>query len=223
MEKERGSKLIAIVALVIAVIGLSVGFAAYTSTLSISNTSATVGASSESDFRVVFSTTNTGTDDTTIANLITTAQKTGNAQPILSSADGVTPSMSGTTINGLSASFTEPGESVTYTLYSHNVGKFAAYLNSLTIGEKTCVANTGTTQSLVNDVCPSISMSVKVGNQSATVSSLNNIDNHTLDIDDYETIVITLSYGETDKVVDGDFTVNFGQINLTYDHLDSIN
>lgn len=226
MEKERGSKVIAIVALLIAVVGLSVGFAAYSSTLIISNTSATVGASSESDFNVIFSTSGTS-DDTTIANLVKYANENGivgNAKAVLqATTDTFEPSMTGTTISGLSAEFTGPGESVTYTLYAHNAGKFVAYLNSLTIGATTCTANEGTTQSLVDAVCPSITMSVKVEEEKATTTSLNDINNHSLGIGNYETITIVMNYGSTEARVDGDFTVNFGQISLQYDHLEQQN
>jgi hypothetical protein len=128
--------------------------------------------------------------------------------------------MSGTTISGLSAEFTGPGESVTYTFYARNTGKFIAYLNSLTIGEKTCVANEGTTQSFVDAVCPSITMSVKVGNDNSTMTSINPMTGHSLGIGSAEPITIVMNYASTDSRVDGDFTVNFGQINLQYDHLD---
>ena len=218
MEKERGSKVIAIIALLIAVVGLSVGFAAYTSSLSISNTSATVGAAAADDFEVIFSTDGTS-DDTTIANLLDSAVKDPVADgPSAVLADGA--SMTGTTISGLSATFTEPGQSVTYTFYAHNTGKFLAYLNSITIGEKSCTAKTGTDQDLVDTVCPSLSMSVKVGKEAATAVSVADVDNHSLAIDGYETITVTLTYDETDARADGDFTVNFGQITLVYDHTD---
>ena len=218
MEKERGSKVIAIIALLIAVVGLSVGFAAYTSSLSISNTSATVGAAAADDFEVIFSTDGTS-DDTTIANLLDSAVTdpvSGGPSAVL--ADGA--SMTGTTISGLSATFTEPGQSVTYTFYAHNAGKFLAYLNSITIGEKTCTAKTGTDQALVDTVCPALSMSVKVGKEAATGVSVADVDNHSLAIDGYETITVTLTYGATEARADGDFTVNFGQITLVYDHTD---
>lgn len=220
MEKGRDSKVIAIVALLIAVVGLSVGFAAYSSTLFISNTSATVGPASETDFSVILSTSGT-VDETTIENLLTTATATGDAQAVLKEETGdFKPSMSGTTISGLSARFTEPGQSVTYKIYAHNAGKFIAYLNSLTIGEKKCTPNDGTTESFVKAVCPSITMSVKVGNDAETSTSLNTINNHTLGIGDYEPITIVMNYAATDARTDGDFTVDFGQISLQYDHLE---
>ena len=222
MEKERGSKIIAIIALSIAVVGLSIGFAAYSSVLTISTTSATVGEASNVDFNVILSTSDTE-DDTNISNLLATAEQSGGATAVLkpTTAD-FTPSMDGTTISGLSATFNQSGaaQSVTYKIYAHNTGKFDAYLNSVTIGEKTCVANDGTTQSFVDQVCPSITMSVEVDGTEATSTSLNKIDNHKLGIDSYELITIVMNYEATDIRADGDFTVNFGQISLQYEHLD---
>lgn len=217
MEKERGAKVIAIIALLVAVVGLSVGFAAYTAQLQITNTSATVGAGSASDFSVEFSTSATTIteQDRNIDTLITNAVVDGATAVKATGA-----SMNGTTINGLSANFTEPGQSVTYTVYAHNTGKFLAYLRSVTIGSKTCTAIGTTTQSLVNDVCPSISMTVKVGNEDATAVSVNNYTGHSLGKGDSEPVVITMTYGETDSAADGDFTVNFGQIDLDYNYVD---
>lgn len=215
MEKGRGTRLIAIVALIVAVIGLSIGFATYTAQLQISNTSATVGAGSATDFSVEFSTNDT-TIDTNIDTLIDNAELNG-----ATAIKGVDASMDGTTINGLSATFTEPGQSVTYTVYAHNTGKFLAYLRNVTIGNKTCVAIGDTTQELVDDVCPSINMTVKVGSEDATSVSVNNYSGHSLGKGLSEAVVITMTYNETNSAADGDFTVNFGQIDLDYNYVDS--
>jgi len=215
MEKERGAKLIAIIALLVGVIGLSVGFAAYTAQLNITNTSATVGAGSAEDFTVEFSTNET-TLDTNIDTLVANAVVDGATALKASGA-----SMNETTINGLSASFTEPGQSVTYTVYAHNTGKFLAYLRSITIGAKTCTAIGSTNQDLVDDVCPSITMTVKVGNEAETSVSQPNITGHSLAKADSEEVIITMTYGDTDSAADGDFTVNFGQIDLDYNYVDS--
>lgn len=217
MEKERGAKVIAIIALLVAVVGVSVGFAAYTAQLQISNTSATVGAGSVEDFSVEFSTNSTSID-TNIDTLVTKASVVGATAVKATGA-----SMNGTTINGLSANFTEPGQSVTYTIYAHNTGKFLAYLRSITIGSKTCTALGDTKQELVDDVCPSISMTVKVGNEAATGISVNNYTNHPLAKGSSEAIVITMTYANTNSAADGDFTVDFGQIDLDYNYVDGTN
>ena len=215
MEKERGARIIAIIALVVAVAGLSIGFATYTAQLKITNTSATVGAGSAEDFSIEFS-TNQSTIDNTIDNLITNATVVG-----ASAVKSTGASMNGTTINGLSANFTEPGQSVTYTVYAHNTGKFLAYLRSVTIGSKTCTAIGDTTQSLVDDVCSSISITVKVGDEDATATSVNNYSSHSLEKGDNEAIVISMTYGDTNSAADGDFTVDFGQIDLDYNYVDA--
>ena len=68
MEKDRGTKAIAIVALLIGVVGLSVGFAAMSSTLTIES-SADV-APSENDFTVQFSTSSTTIAGTTVNGVV---------------------------------------------------------------------------------------------------------------------------------------------------------
>lgn len=212
MEKERGAKVIAIIALLVGVVGLSIGFANYSATLKISDTSATVGAGSADDFKVVFSTKNDSVDRT---NDNINSSVTGDA---VAKTDNAT--IAETTISGLSANFTESGQSVTYTFYVHNTGKFLAYLRSLTIGSKTCTATPGTTQSLVDEVCSSINMSVKVGTEEVTSTSVNNITGHSLAKGANETVVITMTYSESESATDGDFIVNFGQISLNYNYVD---
>lgn len=216
MEKERSTRIIAIVALLIAVFGVSIGFAAYSASLNISNTSATVGASSADDFKVVFS-NNQDSDNVSIDTLISNATATG-----ATAVKGTGALMNSTTITGLSANFTDQNQKVEYTLYARNTGKFDAYLNNVTIGSvaQKCVASTGTTQSLVDNVCDSITMTVKVGTEAATEVSVSNISNHLLGKGLYEPITITLEYAENEFAVDGDFTVNFGQITLGYDYVD---
>lgn len=215
MEKERSTKIIAIIALVVAIVGLSVGFATYTEQLQISDTSATVGAGSADDFSVEFSTSNTEIERT-FSNLITNATENG-----ATATQGTTPSITSTTVSGLSANFTAPGQSVAYTLYAHNTGKFLAYLKNITIGEKTCEANEGTNQSLVDLVCPSITMTVEVEGEEATKISVSDITNHSLAIGSNDTIKITMTYdGDASYAADGDFKVNFGQVTLDYNYVD---
>lgn len=212
MEKERGLKVIAIFALLIGVVGLSIGFANYNATLQISNTSATVGAGSADDFTVEFS---TNSDSVNRVKENISSSLVGGASAVI---DNVV--ISETTISGLSANFTNGGQSVTYTLYTHNTGKFLAYLRSITLGNKTCTAIDNTTQSLVDEVCESITMSVKVGNDDATTVSVNNITGHSLAKNSSEAVVLTMTYNESESATDGDFTVNFGQVALNYNYVD---
>ena len=107
MEKNRSSKVVAIVALFIAVIGLSVGFAAFSNILKIKS-SATVQPSGQ-DFVVGF-----------VQNTTDTALPTGD---VVLKADAITvvgenvtydlePKLNVTTVSNLNVNFTKPGESV---------------------------------------------------------------------------------------------------------------
>lgn len=222
MEKDRSSKIIAIAALFIAVIGLSVGFAALNASLEISNTSASVSNSSE-NLNVLFSTNqnSSGTEeDVKLENI----QKTENGGTATLAPDAV---MTGTSISGLSATFTAPGQSVSYTIYAHNASTVYAYLNSITLGNvdgeetnKICTANTGTDEASVSRACEGISLSVKVGAETATTASIADINNHGLDKGANEPIVITIDYAENSYTADGDFSVDFGNIQLLYKSVD---
>lgn len=109
MEKERSSKIIAIVALVVAVIALSIGFASYSNSVNISS-SATVTPTN--DFSVLFS--------SSASSLLTNDVEAFNVSDGATATDAVIDN--GTTIptiGNLSATFTDPGQSVTYRFYVH--------------------------------------------------------------------------------------------------------
>lgn len=217
MERDRGTKIIAIIALCVAVIGLSVGFAAFSNNLTISS-SATVSPK-ETDFDVNFSTVNTTETPGTVTGVVSgTAEVTAEDATIDNSTEPK--------ITGLKANFTAPGQTVTYSFYAHNAGKYAAYLNNVTYenlsGEtstKVCTAGNETDETMVEAACNAISVSVKVGSDNFTGSNAA-IDNHLLDIDDYEEVVVTIEYASDGTRADGDFSVAFGDITLTYKSVD---
>lgn len=101
MEKERGAKVIAIVALLIAVVGLTVGYAAYSSTLTINGTANVDPASWKVNFDY-----KTGTSLTGKAN--------GHA------AENTAPTLADTTISGFDVTLKAPGDSVTYNFLIKN-------------------------------------------------------------------------------------------------------
>lgn len=214
MEKSRGSRIIAIVALVVAVTGLTLGFAAFSNTLIISS-SANVKPSS-SDFKVEFSTK---------SDSIAAGQVTGVAT---SGATAGAATLSGTTVSGLVANFTEPGQSVTYTFYAHNSGEYEAFLNSITFANvtgktapKVCTAvdETNTTASLVSAACEDISVTVKAGTTTATGSEAS-ISSHNLVKGANEEITVTITYANNNHRADGDFNVAFGDVSLVYGSAD---
>ena len=215
MERDRSAKIIAIVALCVAVAGLSIGFAAFSNNLKIES-SAKVSPN-QNDFDVNFSASNTSELDGTVS-AVGTNSATGEDATIDNSASP--------TITGLKANFTEPGQKVTYSFYAHNAGKYAAYLNNVTYANvsgktatKICTAGVGTDATMVEAACNGISVSVKVGNDTYT-KSMDSISNHLLAINAYEPVVVTIEYNSGASRADGDFEVAFGDITLTYDSVD---
>lgn len=222
MERKDSSKIIAIVALVVAIVGVSIGFAAFSNTLTIKSSAAV--SPDEDAFDVNFSsTTGTETDGDVVAS------------PAEDSSEvykGATATIDNSTrapkITGLHADFTKPGQTVTYSFYAHNNGEYVAYLNSITFANvegasanKVCTAAEGTSQTLVNTACNDIAISVKVGDQLYTGSAAD-ISGHSLALDAYESIVVTIEYktNQNSNVADGDFDVEFGDISLIYGSVD---
>ena len=215
MERDRSAKIIAIVALCVAVAGLSIGFAAFSNDLKIES-NATV-TPNPNDFDVNFSTVDTSEIAGTVTGVGTNS----------ATAEDATIDNSGSPkITGLRANFTEPGQKVTYSFYAHNAGKYAAYLNSVTYANvsgktatKVCTAGEGTDATKVEAACNGISVSVEVGTEKYT-GSMDTISNHLLNIDAYKPVVVTIEYNSGASRADGDFEVAFGDITLTYDSVD---
>ena len=221
--KDRSSQVIAIIALVVGVVALSIGFAAFSTTLTIES-AADVTMTEALD--VVFSTS---------GSTVSTGSVNGVASGVAgATADAAT--LSGTTIEGIKAHFTKPGQIVTYTFNAYNNSPFTAYLKTITFGEttsgtvtaaKVCTPNSANDNAATQGVdaaCADIQISVTVGDHTATGSETStNIGTHALaavsEASHSETVVVTIEYlngtghGHT---ADGDFSVAFGDITLGY-------
>lgn len=230
MLRERRKKIIIIAVLMFAVVGISLGFAAFSNNLKIS-------ASSEvqplNTLKVLFSSSNMVQEEVP-GNIAITLAPNGETTnyPAFSAS---TPVISNEAVNSpvlsnLKATFVRPGESVSYLLYIHNASSYDAQLTSIVFGNKRCTAKTGTSQSLVDRACSEIDISVTVGggtgepsavSKSQNTSSNNAVSDHVLAAGEYETVLVRLSYadlssgaGNTD--INGDFDVTFGDVTLTY-------
>ena len=213
MNYNKGYKIMAVIALVLGILGVTLGYAAFSNTLTISS-SASVKPDA-SGFNVDFSSSSSAvaTNDITPTLNKTVTGFTATDAEIDNTSDPV--------ISNLSATFTEPGQSATYTFYAYNAGNYLAYLNSIVFsGSKTCTAKTGTTQSLVDTACTGIELSVKVGSESATTTSVASLTGHTLATSTAEEIVVTISYKADSGQADGDFDVTLPDVVLTYDSVD---
>lgn len=217
MEKNRTGQIIAIFALVVGIVGLSIGFAAFSNVLKIQS-SATVKPSSDT-LNVDFSSSNT---EVLTNEIVPVASPTS-----LVYTNGQIDNTNDPTISNLSAIFTEPGQKVVYDFFAFNAGQLDAYLKSIVysnVADKTankvCTAVEGTTDELVQKACNGISVKVKVGSEAETSSGIASISNHVLAKAKSEKVTVTLEYAQDAERVDGDFTVSFGDITLNYSSAD---
>lgn len=207
MEKDRQTRLLIIVALVVSIVGISLGFAAFSNIIKISSSAAVKPNSSS--FNVLFSSSNISQKSEPISGVVTGGASSEQAE------------INGTTISGLRAYFSKPGQSATYTFYAHNVGEYVAYLRNIYFGSgMTCSSGLGATDSLVQAACDDISISVNVGSTFAIQDA--SVSGHNLGIDKYEEVVVTITYSSGGDMADGDFSVYFDNITFEYSSTDSV-
>ena len=211
MKYNKKNTTLILVMTLVSVLGLSIAFAAFSSTLTVKS-NATITPDS-GNFKVVFSSKSDSLSTTGVA--VTT---TGNSSAGTPTIDNTT----NTTIKNLSASFTAPGEKVEYTFYARNEGSYDAYLSSVVFDNiknksvfKECVAGSGTTASMVEAACSGIKVTTTVLSTSYTDTTLN-ITNHVLKKNNSEVVKVTIEYTSGSAIADGPFTINFGKIYLTY-------
>ncbi len=169
MEKDRNTKIISIVSMFIAVLCLSIGFAAFSRTLNIQS-SATVNISKE-NFSVKLSQTPNSLVGGNMAGYVevspeeTDARPSYDYEPVVADNESESP-----TLKGINATFTKPGQSVTYKgIYIVNDGQFDAILNGLSIanvdGQNSavvCEAKEGTNADYVKEACKGIKMQITI-------------------------------------------------------------
>ena len=215
MEKQRNIKILSIIALVLAIVGMSLGFAAFSATLNISS-SANVTPNSSNFYLGFYPSNIPSLDDGTISPS-TTGGATGN---------NITVDAGSTTITGLKANFTEPGQTIAYSFYVGNESEYDSYLRAINFlnvsgqsKNKVCTPGTGTTASLVDATCEAITMTVEVNGTTAN-STTTSISGNSLIKGAFVPVNVTISYAENGARADGPFTVEFGGISLEYSTVD---
>ena len=135
MEKDRGYKIIALVALIVAVIGLSFGYAAWSTTLTINGT----GVVDPATWKVRF---DYKSGSSLTPTLVGKATSTG-------------ATLTATSVSGYAATLKAPGDSVTYNWLVKNEGGIDAELKTFTLGTLSCAPNTSSTatQTEATNVC----------------------------------------------------------------------
>ena len=217
MSKDKTSQIIAVIALVIGIVSLSVGFAAFSNVLQI-EPNATVTPSSDT-LNVDFS----SSDSEVLAQEITPVSTPTTIVATNAKIDNT----NNPTISNLNATFTAPGQKTVYSFYAYNAGELDAYLKNIVYtnvsgnnNTKVCTPKEGTTEALVNEACNGIAVKVSVGNEAQTSSGIANISNHLLAKGKGEKVTVTLEYEADAARTDGDFTVSFGNITLNYSSVD---
>jgi len=212
MTRNNRAKMVTIAVLLVAIVGLGIGFSAFSSSLFIS--SSVDVAPDASTFKVVFSSSN--------SSVSTTAVKPTANPTTLEATSATINNTDNPTISNLNAKFTKPGQSVIYEFYAANIGEYDAYLTDITFSNaeganafKTCTAGTGTNADLVSAACNAISVEVKVAEEDSK-STTGSYSNHLLSKGLYEKVTVTLKYEIGGAVADGDFSVKFGDITLKY-------
>lgn len=216
MEKERGTKLIAVFSLFVAIIGLSVGFAAFSNSLNI-QPSASVTPDAK-DFNVDFSSSNASQTIAKIVPVVVGGAQ-GEEATINNDADPV--------LSGAKVTFTAPGQSALYTFYVHNVGQYKAFLNEVKFNNasngkefKVCTAGAQTNDGYTQEACKGIKVTLTVGSDNYTQTT-SAIKDKTLGLDEYAQVQLKIEYEADAARADGDFSVAFGDITLLYTSVNS--
>ena len=171
MEKDRKTKILAVIAIIVAVISLTIGFAAFSTSLSIEGT----GDVKASSWKVRFEN-------------LQPVQKVGTAvettAPTINSND--------TSISNFDVSFTTPGDSVSYTFDIANNGTFDAEITSINIPTPTCQGTGETAEEDATNVCENLEYKLTYTDGGATLAQTD-----TLNKGEKKNVTLTLTYKDT--------------------------
>ena len=198
--------------MILAVGALGIGFSAYSNTLDV--TSSVKVKSNSSNYRLVFA-NNTDVNNLDFGNVLPITNASYGGRGIINNNSDIP------TISGLSALFDDKGESVSYRVYIVNTGKYTAYIKNFNFIEKNgsfneCIAREGTNSSGVEHVCSYIYVTVNIGNYTFTSNSANlsNSMNLSLDPNESQEVIITVTYDANAVNPNGDFYVKFGDLQV---------
>ncbi len=220
MEKKSNGKVIAVFALAIAVLALSVGFAAFSDDLTINGT-----AKATSNVNPFDDSTNglayAGTPECHLTNASSTVINTSPYGPGTATGD---------TWNGINVPLTpdENADSVTCTATVQNKTSYPAELTSISAGGPVTCSSTGNNASTNStNICSGVTVEVQVGANAAdkiTFGAANGATNNsttgTIAANGSATVTVTISYDKT-KAADADVTVTIPTITHHYESVRS--
>ncbi len=221
MEKDRGFKIVAVVALVIGVIGLSIGFAAFSKTLVIDSASVTTTERANVFETAIAYSTRTGETAAVIADTVSNVTDINAGVASNATWSGISFKIDS---NASSAS-------VAFRAYIANDSDYDAYLKAISSSGQyiTCTASAGTTDALVQGVCQDMTVTVTVsgatadGSDTITYNKAANVDYTTgtpvqikLASGASRSVIVRFDYSTSSVLPDGDFTVTIPAISLDY-------
>lgn len=189
-NNAREIKVLIVAALIISIVAIGIGFAAFTQTLNI-NGSATVQTSS---WKVKFSE-------------LSPVEKTGTASEV------TPPTLSDTTIETYDVTFKTPGDSVKYKFKVANTGSYNAKLTTVTVPTPTCTGTGATAATDAAKVCDKLTYTLTYADGSTLT------ENDTLNVNETKDLVLTLSYNsfeDANLLPTADVTISNLGITLVY-------
>ena len=197
MEKDRGFKIVAIVALLIAVVGLSIAYAGYTATLKIEGT-----ATVSNGWSIIWTDLDAG-------------KATGYA-----SVEGSTFAIDAKTkqtVSGFLGKLIAPGDTISYTWMATNDGEINAKVSGVTRGQFSC---TSEIQVEADAVCNDLELSITYN--SVEVATDVPAVGTTLNKHTSVPVKLTLTWKSTSTAeVTKDVTVTLAPTSFTYEQADN--
>lgn len=193
MERERRSKVLAVIAILIAVVSLGVGFAAYSRDLTI-NGEAEVSASS---WKVRF-------ESLSSASLTGTAEET--TAPTINTED--------TNIGTYGVTLKTPGDSISYTFDIANNGTFDAEISSISIPTPTCTGSGLNAEQDAANVCANLEYTLTYTEGGAPVAQTDS-----LNASEKKNVTLKLTYKDTisaEQLPQDDVTISNLGITINY-------
>jgi len=221
MEKERNTKIIAIAALVVAVVGLSIGFAAYSRSLDITDIEAGV-STEDTELDVFFDNDTTKSNELAVVKGVGAAAVTNETGAVINNVELNSNSDTNPTISNFRAAFTEKGQEVTYTFYVYNNSAHTAYLESANFltadpDHKTCEAVGNVDATNLEHACEEINMYLEIGDAQILSTKGDSFASHSIAAGEWKEVVVRIAYDGTQySLPDGDMKVIFDGIRLGY-------
>ena len=219
-KKRNNNKTIVIICFIVAVFALSLGFAANSRNLDITNIGANVNPE-ERDLDVIFDNDQVLNNELAPVKGTGTGADTSEAGAVITNpiTQGVAP-----VISGFTSKFSEKGQSVEYKFYVYNRSEYIAYLESaqftISTGEhKSCeaVSPGNTNSTYITNACKDITLSLIVDGDTILSTETSTFESHSINVNTWKEITVKIAYdGTTYPLPDGDMKVTFDGIRMLY-------